>query len=44
MNITSTYPCFELFGFDFMIDEDIRVWLIEINSNPYLGMPNNFMK
>ena len=28
---------FELFGFDFMIDEDFRVWLIEVNSNPYLG-------
>lgn len=28
---------FELFGFDFMVDEDFRVWLIEVNFNPYLG-------
>ena len=31
---------FELFGYDFMIDEDLRVWLIEVNSNPYIGTPN----
>ena len=29
--------CFELFGYDFLIDEDFRVWLIEVNTNPYLG-------
>ena len=27
---------FELLGFDFMIDEDMRVWLIEVNINPAL--------
>ena len=27
-----------------MIDEDFRVWLIEVNSNPYLGTPNDFTK
>ncbi len=26
--------CFELFGLDFIIDEDLKVWLIEINENP----------
>ncbi len=34
----------ELFGLDFLIDEDFRVWLIEVNTNPYLGMPNKYMK
>ena len=35
---------FELFGFDLMIDEDLRVWLLECNTNPHLGMPNPMMK
>ena len=24
----------EIFGFDFFIDEDFAVWLIEVNTNP----------
>ena len=32
---------FELFGYDFMVDEDLRVWLIEINTNPSLSVPTN---
>lgn len=28
---------FELIGFDFILDEDFRVWLIEVNTCPYLG-------
>lgn len=35
---------FELFGYDFLIDQDYRTWLIEVNNNPYLGCPNNFIK
>ena len=27
---------FELFGYDFMIDEDMKVYLIEVNTNPCL--------
>jgi hypothetical protein len=34
---------FEIFGYDFLIDEDFRVWLIEVNTNPYLGIPNTFI-
>lgn len=35
---------FELFGFDFLMDEELRIWLLEINTNPYLGCPNDEMK
>ena len=34
---------FELLGYDFLIDEDFRVWLIEVNTNPYFGVPNAFI-
>lgn len=27
-----------------MIDEDFRVWLIEVNTNPYLGKPNKWAR
>ncbi len=26
----------EIFGLDFMIDENFKVWLIEVNTNPCL--------
>eukprot|EP00347_Sterkiella_histriomuscorum_P010551 403375852 len=32
---------FEVMGFDFMIDEDFRVWIIEVNTNPYFGVLND---
>lgn len=35
--------CFELFGYDFLIDEDLRVWIIECNLNPYLGVPTDYI-
>ena len=28
--------CFELFGLDFLIDKNFKVWLIECNTNPSL--------
>lgn len=26
--------CFEMFGFDFLIDAELNTWLIEVNTNP----------
>jgi hypothetical protein len=27
-----------------MIDEDFRVWLIEVNTNPYIALSNDYLK
>merc|ERR1740121_1393927 len=35
--------CFEVFGFDFMVDANFRVWLIEVNSNPCLELCNSYL-
>lgn len=43
MIITKRHYCFELFGYDFLLDEDLRVWLLEVNTNPYLGIANSFI-
>ena len=43
LNPNKRKNCFELFGYDFMIDEDFRVWLIEVNTNPYFGIPNQYI-
>jgi len=41
LNPSKREVCFELMGFDFLIDEDFRVWLIEVNTNPYFGVLND---
>lgn len=35
--------CFEVFGFDFMVDASMRVWLIEVNTNPCLEPCNTHL-
>ena len=30
--------CFELFGYDFIIDNEFKPWILEINNNPGLGI------
>jgi hypothetical protein len=35
---------FELFGLDFMVDEDLRTWLIEVNVNPSLSVANEYLE
>ena len=35
---------FEIFGYDFMIDSDYHVWLIEVNTNPCLEESSSLLK
>lgn len=35
---------FEIFGYDFMIDERLQSWLIEINTNPCLEETSKLLK
>ncbi len=34
---------FEIFGYDFMIDEDLNVWMIEVNTNPCFELSSPFL-
>ena len=36
--------CFELFGYDFILDEDFNVWLIEVNTNPCIEESSGILK
>lgn len=34
----NSQACFELFGFDVMVDEQLKPWIIEVNASPALGL------
>lgn len=34
INFNARKECFEIFGYDFMVDSQFKVWLIEVNTNP----------
>ena len=33
--------CFEVLGFDILIDENWQLWLMEVNANPSLNVYND---
>jgi len=34
---------FEVLGYDFMVDEEFKVWLIEVNTNPCLALSSAYL-
>lgn len=44
LNANDRKHCFELFGYDFFIDADYKVWLIEVNSNPSIEESNDYLR
>jgi hypothetical protein len=44
LNPSDKKYCFEIFGYDFMIDSDFQLCLIEINTNPCLEESSRLLK
>ena len=44
LNAENRKYCFEIFGYDFIIDCDFNVWLIEINTNPCLELSSDLLR
>lgn len=43
LNVNRRQHCFEVFGYDFMVDTNFKVWLIEVNSNPCLETSSSLL-
>ncbi|CEM20907.1 unnamed protein product [Vitrella brassicaformis CCMP3155] len=43
MNTNRRQHSFEIFGYDFMVDESNKVWLLEINTNPCLELSSAWL-
>jgi D-alanine-D-alanine ligase-like ATP-grasp enzyme len=44
INMNNRSYCFEIFGYDFIIDASGKVWLIEVNTNPCLEESSPLLK
>lgn len=43
MDNTRKQSTFEIFGYDFMIDDNLHPWLIEVNTNPCLELSSPYL-
>jgi hypothetical protein len=43
LNCNKKSTTFEVFGYDFMIDNEFNVWLIEVNTNPCLELSCSYL-
>lgn len=43
LNINKRQYCFEIFGYDFIVDSEKKVWLIECNTNPCLELSSKLL-
>ena len=41
---TNPVLCFEIFGYDFIVDNDFKPWILEINNNPGLCISSPLIK
>ena len=37
-SIPNNLSCFELFGFDIIVDADMKPWVLEVNASPSLAV------
>lgn len=44
LNCEARNSCFEIYGYDYIIDADCNPWLIEVNTNPCLEESSNLLK
>jgi len=43
MDLRKRAHCFEVFGYDFLLDEHLKPWLIEVNTNPCLELASGLL-
>lgn len=44
VSASSKIKYFEIFGYDFMIDSEGHIWLIEVNTNPCIELSSKWLK